>query len=196
MARLPVLPYPNPFLRKAAAPVVAFDDDLRTLVADMVETMGQEDGVGLAATQVGRDLRLLVLDPYAFEGEAGRGKPPIAVANPEVVWQSEECALGEEGCLSFPGVFIQVERPVKVRIRAQDAEGVPFELEGEGFAARAILHELDHLKGVVMIDHVSFLQRQRALKKHDRNQAVVAQEKATRASKPGARAGATARGRK
>lgn len=170
MARLTVLPYPNPFLRKAAAPVTRFDETLATLVTDMVETMGHEDGVGLAATQVGEDLQLLVLDPYAFEGDAGRGKPPVVVANPEVVWESDERQMGEEGCLSFPGVFIQVERPQKVRIRAFDVTGQAFEVEGDGFAARAILHEMDHLKGVVMIDHVSYLQRQRALKKHERNQ--------------------------
>jgi peptide deformylase len=182
MARLTVLPYPNPFLRKAAAPVTRFDDGLATLVTDMVETMGHEDGVGLAATQVGEDLQLLVLDPFAFEGEAGRGKPPLVVANPEIVWESEERQMGEEGCLSFPGVFIQVERPKQVRIRAQDLTGTSFELSGEGFAARAILHELDHLKGVVMIDHVSFLQRQRALKKHERNQIQAAPRKAGKAA--------------
>lgn len=173
MALLPVLAYPNPFLRKAAASVSVFDEALASLVEDMVETMGEEDGVGLAATQIGRDMQLLVLDAVLFEGEEGKDKPPVVVINPEVIWQSEETELGEEGCLSFPGVFIQVERPLEVKIRAQDVQGAPFELAGKGFSARAILHEIDHLKGVVMIDHVSYFQRQRALKKHQRQQAKL-----------------------
>ncbi|MCA9525087.1 MAG: peptide deformylase [Myxococcales bacterium] len=169
---LEVLPWPNPYLRKRADEVEAFDDELRAFVADMEETMHDRDGLGLAATQVGRNMRLLILDPYAFEGDEGRGKPNVVVINPEVVWQSEETITGEEGCLSFPGVFIQVERPHRVRIRARDAQGEAFEIEGEGLGARAILHEIDHLNGVVMIDHVGHLSRQRALKKHQKNQKV------------------------
>lgn len=184
---LEVLPYPNPFLRTRATEVVHFDEQLQQIVADMEETMSDRDGLGLAATQVGLDLRLLILDPFAFEGDEGRGKPNVIIINPEVVWQSTEIQSGEEGCLSFPGVFIQVDRPEKVRIRALDASGQPFELEGEGLGARAILHEIDHLNGVVMIDHVSFLARQRALKKHQKNQKVkkdVEREEAQAARKP------------
>jgi len=173
MAVLDVLPYPNPFLRKRADDIVDFDENFRTLVADMEETMAEEDGIGLAATQVGVGVRLLILSPYAFEGEEGRTKPNLVIANPEVVWQSEETQFGEEGCLSFPGVFIQVERPRQVRIRARDVNGEPFEIQGEGLGARAILHEIDHLEGVVMIDHVSHLTRRRALKKHQRNQKAI-----------------------
>jgi peptide deformylase len=155
----------------------------------MEETMDDREGLGLAATQVGLDMRLLILDPFAFEGDEGRGKPNVVIINPEVVWQSPEMQSGEEGCLSFPGVFIQVERPQKVRIRALDASGQPFEIEGEGLGARAILHEIDHLNGVVMIDHVSFLARQRALKKHERNQKAkkeAEREDARAAKKAGA----------
>jgi peptide deformylase len=170
MAVLEVLDYPNPFLRRAARPVEQFDDALRKLVADMEETMAAKDGIGLAATQVGQDLQLLILDPYAFEGEAGRGKPNVVIINPEVLWESDEKIVADEGCLSFPGVYIPVERPQAVRIRALDAYGQPHEIAGEGLGARAILHEIDHLKGVVMIDHVSHLVRTRALKKHQRNQ--------------------------
>ncbi|MCA9546050.1 MAG: peptide deformylase [Myxococcales bacterium] len=173
MAVLEVLAYPNPFLRQRAQAVTEFDDALRQFVADMEETMKAEDGIGLAATQVGRDARLLILDPYALEGDDGRGKPNLVIINPEVVWESEGRTTGEEGCLSFPGVFIQVSRPDKVRIRALDAHGAPYEIEGEGLGARAILHEIDHLNGVVMIDHVSNLQRRRALKKHEKNQKAL-----------------------
>ena len=170
MAILDVLPYPNPFLRHRALEVETFDDDLKVIINDMIETMAEQDGIGLAATQVGIDKRVLILSPYAFEGEAGQGKPDLVVINPEIVWESDEREVGDEGCLSFPGVYIQVSRPLKVRIRALDGSGEAFELEGEGLGARAILHEIDHLNGVVMVDHVSFLQRKRALKKHKKRQ--------------------------
>ena len=170
MAVLEVLPYPNPFLRRRASEVIQFDDGLRRIVADMEETMADRDGIGLAATQVGVDLRLLILSPYAFGGEEDVFKPNVIIINPEVVWESDEKEVADEGCLSFPGVFIQVSRPKSVRIRAMNAHGESFEVTGDGLGARAILHEMDHLNGVVMIDHVSFLQRKRALKKHQRNQ--------------------------
>jgi peptide deformylase len=174
MAVLEVLAYPNEFLRKKAQPVTRFDEPLRTLVKDMEDTMAAEDGVGLAATQIGADLQLLLVHPYAFKGEEARDEPVLVVINPEIAWESPERITAEEGCLSFPDVFIQVTRPAKVRIRALDIEGRPFEVEGEGLGARALLHEVDHLNGVVMIDHVSFLSRQRALKKHQKNQADLA----------------------
>lgn len=170
---LEVLAFPNPYLRKRAEAVTAFGDDLKRVVADMEETMLDRDGLGLAATQVGLDMRLLILDPYAFEGDEGRGKPNVVIINPEVVWESDETIVGEEGCLSFPGVFIQVERPKAVTIRALDRDGEPFEISGEGLGARAILHEIDHLNGVVMIDHVSNFAKRRALKKHQKNQKAL-----------------------
>ena len=165
-----ILPFPNPFLRERAIPVEVFDDALRVLVDDMISTMHSEEGLGLAATQVGVGQRLLILSQQAFKGDAGKGLPDLVVINPEIVWQSEETESASEGCLSFPGVYIQVERPLNVKIKALDVDGKPYELEGEGLGARAILHEIDHLNGVVMTDHVSHLQRSRALKKHQRNQ--------------------------
>ena len=172
MAIMEVLPYPNPFLRRRAEPVASFDGRLKAIVSDMEETMADRDGIGLAATQVGLNLRLLLLSPYAFEGEAGLGKPNVVIINPEVIEKSDETELAEEGCLSFPHIFIPVERPKWVRIKALNADGKPFEILGEGLAARAILHEIDHLNGVVMVDHVSHLQRRRALKKHQKNQSI------------------------
>jgi peptide deformylase len=183
MAVLEVLAYPNESLRRPARPVTQFDAELGRLVADMEETMNAEDGVGLAATQVGVDLQLLLVHPYAFKGDAARDEPVVVVINPEIVWQSEETIIAEEGCLSFPDVFIHVERPAKVRLRALDLSGRPFEVEGEGLGARALLHEVDHLRGIVMIDHVSFLQRQRALKKHQKHQADLAAEAKRKAAK-------------
>ena len=171
MAVLEVLAWPNEFLRRKARAVTTFDADLHQLVADMTDTMAAEDGVGLAATQVGRDLQLLLLHPVAFRGDEAQDEPTIVVINPEIAFESPEHELGEEGCLSFPEIFIPVSRPLRATIRAVDLDGKAFELTGEGLGARAILHEIDHLNGVVMIDHVSFLQKQRALKKHQKNQA-------------------------
>lgn len=177
MAILEILPFPNPFLRQRAFEVQTFDGALLKIIEDMEETMAEEDGIGLAATQVGLDLRLLILAPYAFEGDEGLGKPNIVVINPEVVWQSDETVVSEEGCLSFPSVFIPVERPVEVTIRARDRFGESYEISGKALGARAILHEIDHLNGVVMVDHVSFLVRKRALKKHQKNQQILARER-------------------
>jgi peptide deformylase len=123
---------------------------------------------------VGVGLQVLLVHPVAFKGDEARDEPTQVFINPEVVFESAEKITAEEGCLSFPEVFIPVTRPAHVRIRAQDAEGRSFEVEGEGLGARALLHEIDHLRGVVMVDHVSFLQRQRALKKHDKVQAAEA----------------------
>jgi len=183
MAVLEVLPYPNESLRRKARPVTEFDASLARLVADMEETMNAEDGVGLAATQVGVDLQLLLVHPYAFKGDEASDEPVVVVINPEIVWQSDETITAEEGCLSFPDVFIHVARPSKVRLRALNLKAEPFEIEGEGLGARALLHEVDHLRGVVMIDHVSFLQRQRALKKHQKHQADLAAEARRKAAK-------------
>lgn len=177
MAVLEVLAYPNEFLRKKAQPVARFDESLRALVRDMEDTMAAEDGLGLAATQVGVDLQLLLVHPLAFRGDDAQDEPVVVLINPEVVWESPERNTAEEGCLSFPDVFIPVSRPLKVRLRARHLDGGEFEIEGEGLGARALLHEVDHLHGVVMIDHVSFLQRQRALKKHQKNQADLAAAK-------------------
>ncbi len=173
-----ILPYPNTFLRERAQPVTTFDSEVGALVESMQMTMHSEDGLGLAATQVGVGVRILILSQQAFTGEEGKGAPDLVVINPEVVWESDDSEVAPEGCLSFPGVFIPVRRPLEVKIRAFDALGEVFELEGEGLGARAILHEIDHLNGVVMTDHVSHLQRSRAIKKHQRNQRALADAEA------------------
>ena len=175
MSLMKILPYPNPFLRKKADEVTVFDDALRSTIDAMKVTMRSEDGLGLAATQVGIDQRLLLLSQQAFKGDAGKELPDLVIINPEIVWESEEKESAPEGCLSFPGVYIPVARPLKVRIKAVDEYGKPFEIEGENLGARAILHEVDHLNGVVITDHVSHLQRSRALKKHQKNQKYLAQ---------------------
>lgn len=174
-----ILTYPNPHLSKAAQRVESFDESLSELFDEMCELMHESDGVGLAATQVGEPIQLLVLSHYVFlsaeerkeildnDGDMG---PNIAVINPEVVEESPEQLNDYEGCLSFPEVYIKVKRPRWVKIRAQKLSGETFELEGEGLGARAILHEMDHLTGKVMTDHLGFLDKQKALKDHQKIQ--------------------------
>lgn len=157
MAQLSIRLYPDPVLRQETAPVEAFDDELRKLVSDMVETMHAAPGVGLAAPQVGRTLRLAVVD-------ASAGEDPEAVRvliNPEIVEQ-EGAETDVEGCLSIPDFTDKVERPLRVRVRAQDGDGETYELEAEGYEARAICHEVDHLNGVLFTDRLHGLRAERA----------------------------------
>ena len=173
-----ILTYPNPHLRTAAARKKLYDH-LRSLFEEMCILMHQSDGVGLAATQVGEPIQLLVLSSYVFLSDEERAKileedgdmgEDLAVINPEVLEESDELIVGNEGCLSFPDVYIKVKRPSWVKIRALGLDGEPVELYGEGLGARAILHEMDHLTGKVMTDHLSFLAKQKALKDHQRIQ--------------------------
>lgn len=180
MAIMEILAYPNPFLRKEAKKVERFDEALKKIVVNMSETMKSSDGLGLAATQVGLDMQLFILSPETFEKQEPKpisGDQNIVFINPEIVEQSKEEYLSSEGCLSFPEVFINVSRPKWVVIKAQDENGQFFEMRGEELAARAMLHERDHLIGKVMIDHVSFYNRQKALAKHQKVQKALHQKK-------------------
>lgn len=158
MPTRPILRYPDARLRKISEPIVDFDDKLRALVAEMKDTMYLAEGAGLAAIQVGEPVRLFIIDPEV----AGRSAddPPIVFANPELVEISEEEQTGDEGCLSFPGIFVPVKRGMRAKIRAQDAFGKTFELEGEALLARALQHETDHLTGRLLIDMVGPVKRQ------------------------------------
>ena len=176
---LEIVTFPHPALKEQAQPVECFDEELKQLVAEMTTLMHAHEGVGLAATQVGVSRQLLLLSSYAFLSPEERAKAAedpswegevFVVINPRVTAQSEEQELDYEGCLSFPEVYIKVSRPKRVMIEAFDVEGAPITLEGEGFGARAILHEMDHLSGKVMTDHLSYLARQSALNKHRRVQ--------------------------
>ncbi|MCS6944199.1 MAG: peptide deformylase [Sutterellaceae bacterium] len=155
MALLPILEYPDPRLRKVARPVAVFDARLRQLVADMAETMYAAPGIGLAATQVDVHERVIVIDVSETRDQLR------VFINPEIVWASEETALCEEGCLSVPGIYEEVRRPARVRVRAQDVEGKPFELDCEGLLAVCIQHEMDHLLGKVFVDYLSPLKQER-----------------------------------
>lgn len=158
MALLKILEYPDPRLRTRARPVQAVDATIRRLVADMLETMYAAPGVGLAATQVDVHLRVVVMDISEHKDA------PLALINPEIL-EREGSAIGDEGCLSVPGYTEEVQRAEKIRVRALDRDGKPFELVAEGLLAVCIQHELDHLEGKLFVDYLSELKRQRIRKK-------------------------------
>ena len=155
MSILNILRYPDPRLHKVAKPVTVFDDKLATLIADMAETMYEAPGIGLAASQVDVHEQLLVID-------ISETKDALQVfINPEIVWASDEKASYDEGCLSVPGIYDGVERPARVKVRALDAKGQPFEVEADGLLAVCIQHEMDHLLGKVFVEYLSPLKRNR-----------------------------------
>jgi peptide deformylase len=154
MAVRGILHYPDPRLRRAGLPVSEFTPELGRLIDDMAETMYAAPGVGLAATQIGAPVQVFVVD-CASEGEPSDLR---VFVNPEIL-VSESAVTSDEGCLSFPGAREEIERAAKVRVRAQNRLGQPFELEAEGLLAIAIQHEYDHLQGVLMIDHLGPLRK-------------------------------------
>jgi peptide deformylase len=157
----PILSIPDPVLRKVSEPVAVFDAPLRTLAQDMLETMYDAPGIGLAAIQIGVPLRVFVID-LAKQDEP---KAPMVIVNPEIVSVSEEMSTYEEGCLSIPEYYEEVERPSGVRLKYQDETGRAHEIDTEGLLATCIQHELDHLDGKLFIDYLSKLKRDRVIKK-------------------------------
>lgn len=155
MSLLTILEYPDMRLRKRAAPVKEVDDALRTVIDDMFDTMYAAPGIGLAATQVDVHKRLLVLDVSETKDQ------PLVFINPEIEVLDPEPLGYEEGCLSVPGYYDLVTRPRKVRVKALDRDGQPFELEAEGLLAVCVQHEVDHLDGKLFVDYLSILKRQR-----------------------------------
>lgn len=155
MALLPILCYPDPRLQKIAQPVASVDARIKTLVADMLETMYQANGIGLAATQVDVHERLIVLDVSEERNQ------PQVIINPEIVWASAELHINEEGCLSVPGIYDGVERHDAVHVRALDEHGQSRVIEAEGLLAVCIQHEMDHLIGKVFVEYLSPLKRKR-----------------------------------
>lgn len=143
----------DPVLREKAAPVTEVTDDVRRLIADMFDTMYAEEGVGLAAPQVGVTDRIIVVDPRDDEVE------PFALINPEIVHFDDEVVRDEEGCLSIPGLKEIVERPAAVRVEATSIDGEPVAIDAEGLLARILQHEVDHLDGILFLDRVSALKR-------------------------------------
>jgi len=157
---------PDAILRQISKPVETFDDKLKTLVADMFETMYEAPGIGLAAVQVGEPIRLLVIDLQEPDEEGGEPvRDPRVFINPEVLWHSDTEVPYTEGCLSVPEQYAEVMRPDKIRARWQDEKGKVYEEEIEGLLAVCLQHEMDHLNGVLFIDHLSRLKRDMVLKK-------------------------------
>ena len=161
MALREILIVPDPLLKQVSKPVDRVDDDLRALMDDMLETMYAAPGIGLAAIQIGVPKRVIVMD-IAKQDEP---KAPRYFVNPEILWASEETAPYEEGCLSVPEIYDEVERPARVKIRYLNYAGEPVEEDAEGLFAVCIQHEMDHLEGVLFIDHLSRLKREQAIKK-------------------------------
>ena len=155
MPLLNILRYPDPRLHKVAKPVVAFDERLKKLAADMAETMYAAPGVGLAATQVDVHEQIIVIDVSETQDKLQ------VFINPKIVWASQEHSVYDEGCLSVPGVYDGVERPAGVKVKALDLEGKEFEVEADGLLAVCIQHEMDHLKGKVFVEYLSPLKRNR-----------------------------------
>jgi peptide deformylase len=157
----PILTAPDPRLKAVSEPVARVDDETRKLADDLLETMYAADGIGLAAVQVGVPKRMLVMDIAQQQGS----REPMVFINPKIVWASEEMAKFEEGCLSVPEIWDDVERPAKIRAEYQDREGKLQTLEADGLLACCLQHEMDHLEGVLFLDHLSKLKRSIALRK-------------------------------
>lgn len=169
MALREILTVPHPVLKQVSTSVDKVDDALRALMDDMLETMYEAPGIGLAAVQIGEPVRVIVMDlqekPEGAEPDAEGVKNPRFFVNPEIIWKSEDLAPYEEGCLSVPEVYDEVMRPAKVKLRYLNYAGEQVEEDAEGLFATCIQHEMDHLEGVLFIDHLSRLKRDRAVSK-------------------------------
>jgi peptide deformylase len=157
MALRPILKYPDGFLRQPTRPVTEVTGEIRKLVADMVETMYSKNGAGLAAIQVGSDLRIFIVEASVAGGD--ENDHPVVFINPTIEWLSSETESNDEGCLSFPGIFVPVKRSLRARVRATGLDGQEFVAEGEGLYARAMQHENDHLINKLLVDYVGPLKR-------------------------------------
>jgi peptide deformylase len=169
MAIRPILTLPDPRLRAVADPVVEVDDEIKTLAKDMLDTMYDAPGVGLAATQLGVMKRVVVMD-LAKEGDAPE---PIVMVNPEILKFSEDTAVSEEGCLSIPELYYEVERPAGVTVRYTDLEGKAVTTDATERLAVCMQHEIDHLDGVLYIDYLSRLKRDRVIKKFEKAEKIA-----------------------
>lgn len=163
MSGYKIITVPDPVLKATASPVARVDDKLRTQMEEMLETMYEAPGIGLAANQVGLLNRVIVMDT-TWRGEEGERKP-ICMVNPEIIWESEEISVMEEGCLSIPGQFAEVERPASVRVKYLDFHGQEAELVAEDLLSHCVQHEIDHLNGVLFIDYLSKLKRDMILRR-------------------------------
>ena len=173
MAVRPTVIWPDPLLREPAQPITEIDDAVRTLYRDLCDSMYAENGLGMAALQIGEARRMFIVEPKL----AGRTEsdPPVCFINPEILETSEEMQDSEEGCLSFPDIYIKVKRPMRCKVRAMGIDGQTFEIEGEGLLARCLLHENDHLTGKLLVDFAGPLKKQMIKKKLQRAKAEAAE---------------------
>lgn len=168
----PILTAPDKRLQAVSAPVAVVDDAIRALIADMADSMYAAEGIGLAAIQIGEPKRILVIDLDQKQGTHN----PRAFINPEILWASDETAVYEEGCLSVPEIWDDVERPARIRCAYLDTDGARQVLEADGLLATCLQHEMDHLNGVLFIDHLSRLKRSMALRKLTKAKKLAAAE--------------------
>lgn len=161
MAILPIITLPDPRLRQISKPVERVDSEILRLLDDMLETMYEAPGVGLAAIQVAVSKRIVVIDTAKKDEKPS----PLYLVNPEIIWASEELSVYEEGCLSVPEYFEEVQRPARVRVRHLDRAGAVVEFDADDLLATVVQHEIDHLEGGLFIDHLSRLKRERVVKK-------------------------------
>ncbi len=174
MSKRSILWAPDPVLKTKCTPVSAVDDDVRQLIDDMLETMYAAPGIGLAAPQIGVTKRVIVVDV----ADKDSPRNPICLVNPEVLWQSEETSTHEEGCLSLPDMYADVERPAEVKVGYLDRDGNRQEIEADGLLATCLQHEIDHINGVLFVDHLSALKRNIILKKMVKAKKTRAREQA------------------
>jgi peptide deformylase len=179
MAVRPIVRFPDSRLRQKSAEVKTIDDDVRRVVADMTDSMYAANGAGLAAIQLGHPLRIFIVDGQVAGGT--EQDTPKVFINPEIIEISGESQTGDEGCLSFPGIYVPVKRGMRARVRAIDLEGKPFEVEGAELYARALQHETDHLNGRLLIDQVGPVKRE-IIKRKLRREAEAEAEDASSAS--------------
>ncbi len=176
MTIIPVIIAPDSRLKQKSEPVEKVDNNIRKLMDDMLKTMYHSNGIGLAAVQIGVHKRVLVMDlkwgssRYKEEDEEKQTPEPIFLANPEIIYESEEINLYEEGCLSFPGQYANVERPKQVKVKYLDYNGVEQIIDCDELLATCIQHEIDHLDGIVFVDHISKLKRELIIRKLKKQQ--------------------------
>ncbi|WP_455482037.1 peptide deformylase [Bartonella sp. B35(2025)] len=161
MSIKPLITLPDPVLRKISKPIEHIDSTIQKLADDMLDTMYGTQGIGLAAIQIGVPVRMLVIDL----AEEGTPKNPLIVINPEILWLSDERNFHDEGCLSIPGYYAEIERPKCLRVRYRDYEGKQTEIEADNLLATCLQHEIDHLNGCLFIDHISKIKRDMVIRK-------------------------------
>ena len=174
MAVRPVVIWPDDRLRQASVAIAKIDDSVLELYKDLCDSMYAENGLGIAALQLGDPRRMFIVEPKL--AKRAETDPPVAFINPEIVWVSAETEESEEGCLSFPEIYIKIDRPRVARVRAMGIDGQMFEMEGEGLLARCMLHENDHLTGKLLADYVGPLKRQMIKKKLQKHKAADGDE--------------------